>query len=251
MIMLYFSGTGNSKYIAELFCDNTNATCYSIEESNDFDKLIHLEDVIGFCYPVYMSRVPRIMREFVLKHMSSLKDKKVIILCTQLLLSGDGARSFAALFPKHYVDVIYAEHLFMPNNVNNVFILPGPSEKSIKRSIDKSKREISVICDNIKNEILIKRGFNYCSRALGLLQGVFLSQLEARANYSVKIDKSCTKCSVCVKACPTKNLELSDDLRITHNHNCTMCYRCINNCPKRAITVAFHGKVRWQYKGIH
>ena len=64
MVMLYFSGTGNSKYIAELFCKHMNAEFYSIEETIDFDKLIVSEEVIGFCYPVYGSRVPRIMREF-------------------------------------------------------------------------------------------------------------------------------------------------------------------------------------------
>ena len=40
MLMLYFSGTGNSKYIANLFSKKVNAKCYSIEENIDFKKEI-------------------------------------------------------------------------------------------------------------------------------------------------------------------------------------------------------------------
>jgi len=110
MLMLYFSGTGNSRHIAELFGSNMNADCHSIEEGIDFDALIFGYDTVAFCYPVYMSRVPRIMREFAFKHMKSLEGKKIIIFCTQLILSGDGARAFAALFSGKSVEIIYAEH---------------------------------------------------------------------------------------------------------------------------------------------
>ena len=84
MIMLYFSGTGNSKYISELFCKINNAKSYSIEENIDFENIINSEEIIGFCYPIYGSRVPRIMREFVMKNKEYFKNKKVIIFCTQL-----------------------------------------------------------------------------------------------------------------------------------------------------------------------
>ncbi|MCL2185848.1 MAG: flavodoxin domain-containing protein [Treponema sp.] len=80
MLMLFFSGTGNSKYIAELFCRKINtipvSQCYSIEENVDFGKLISSYETIGFCYPIYGSRVPRIMREFAGKYIEFLKDKK-------------------------------------------------------------------------------------------------------------------------------------------------------------------------------
>jgi len=48
---------------------------YSIEEEISFEKLLETNQVIGFCYPIYGSRVPRIMREFVLKYRSFIKNK--------------------------------------------------------------------------------------------------------------------------------------------------------------------------------
>ena len=249
MLMLYFSGTGNSKYVAELFASEMNCSCHSIEEFITFDTLIAESDTIAFCYPVYMSRVPRIMREFVSRHLNLFKGKKIIIFCTQLLLSGDGARAFAVMFPKNHVDMSYAEHFFMPNNVNNVSFLPIPSEKMIQKCMDCAKQKMAIVCGNIKAGKVKKRGFNVLSRALGLLQGVFMSKTEQLANNSVRFDADCTTCGLCVNICPTKNLALAEG-GIKHNHNCTMCYRCINRCPQKAIAVVFRGKVKKQYRGI-
>jgi ferredoxin len=244
--MFYFSGTGNSKYIAELFCEKTDARCYSIEESFDFEEIINAEETLAFCYPVYMSRVPRIMREFAASHMESLKNKKIIIFCTQMLLSGDGARAFAALFPRGHVNVIYAEHFFMPNNVSNSFIVPMASERLVKKYIRKSQRRMKNACENIKTGKIKKRGFNVFSQMLGFFQAPFLPWLERKANRYVKITDDCTKCGICVSCCPTKNLVCESDA-LTHKNNCTMCCRCLNKCPKKAISPVFYGKVKKQY----
>jgi len=247
--MFYFSGTGNSKKVAELFCQEMDAACHSIEEDIDFGELIDANEVIGFCYPVYMSRVPRIMREFVDMHMDKLGGKKLVVFCTQLLLSGDGARAFAALFPKNHVEVVYAEHFFMRNNVSNVLILPMSSDKGIERCVVRARRKVQTVCRDIKNRKVKRRGFNVVSQGLGLIQGVFLNTVEKMANDSVKITDNCTNCRICVTVCPMQNLAFENE-RIAHKHNCTMCYRCINKCPEKAITTGYHGKVRKQYKGI-
>jgi len=249
MAMLYFSGTGNSKYIAELFSQIKKVECYSIEESVDFESIISTEDTIAFCYPIYMSRVPRIMREFVAKHMDALKGKKIIIFCTQLILSGDGTRAFAKLFPKNHIDIIYTEHFFMPNNMPDIFILPIASKKSIEKYLARTKRKMEKVCNNIDSGKIKKRGFNIISRLLGVPQSIFFGATERRANHSVSIDSDCTNCGVCIMICPMNNFSAEGD-KIINNHNCTICYRCINACPKKAISVLLSGKIKRQFKGI-
>jgi ferredoxin len=252
--MFYFSGTGNSKYIAELFCQHMNTKdhsvkCLSVEEDIDFNRLIIPEDTIAFCYPIYSSRVPRIMREFVTKYLEFLKDKKVIIFCTQMLFSGDGARALVDLFPRNFINVIYAEHFFMPNNVCNLFFLPLATEGQTKKYLLRAEQKMKFVCGNIKAGIVKKRGFNVISRILGLPQGVFMPAIERKAQGSVKINSACTQCGLCSSLCPMNNLK-SEDGRIAQNNNCIICYRCVNKCPEKAITVFFHGKVKKQYKGI-
>jgi len=226
-----------------------DSACHSIEEKIDFDRLINSEEIIGFCYPVYGSRVPRIMREFVKKHLEVLKNKNVIIFCTQLIFSGDGARAFTDMFPHNYIQVIYAEHFFMPNNICNFFLLPLANERKINSYKINAEQKMQIICRNIKNGIIKKRGFNYISRLLGLTQGIFMPKIEKKAMDSVIINNKCIKCRLCVQICPMNNLEYNNE-KITHKSNCTLCYRCINMCPQKAITVFLHGKVKKQYKGL-
>ncbi|MCL2805911.1 MAG: EFR1 family ferrodoxin [Treponema sp.] len=246
--MLYFSGTGNSKFIAELFSHSMKIECYSIEEKTDFDILIASHEEICFCYPVYGSRVPRIMREFAGRHIERLKNKKLIILCTQMFFSGDGARAFMDLLPRD-VNVIYAEHFFMPNNVCNIFITPLESEKKVEKYIINAKRRMQLVCRDITNGKIKKRGFNIVSRILGLPQGFFWLKLEKKLQDSVKINNNCNQCGLCASGCPMNNLELQNGIIIPQK-NCIICYRCINKCPQKAITVFFKAKVKKQYKGI-
>ena len=69
MLTLYFSGTGNTKYVAELFSRKMSARCFSVEDDADFSVEIKAHETIAFCYPIYGSRVPLIMRLFTHKHM--------------------------------------------------------------------------------------------------------------------------------------------------------------------------------------
>ena len=249
MIMLYFSGTGNSKYIAELFCRHMDAECYSIEDDIDFEKLIKSNETIGFCYPVYGSRAPRILREFAVKQRETLKNKKLIIFCTQVLFSGDGARSFTDIFPRGHIKVMYAEHFLMPNNVCNFFLTPLESEKKVERYVMNAERKMQLVCENIKAGVIKKRGFNIISRLLGLPQGVFVPLLERKARKSVKINAGCNQCGLCVSLCPMDNL-INENGKITHKNNCIACYRCINKCPEKAINVFVNGRIKKQYNGL-
>jgi len=258
MVMFYFSGTGNSKYIAEFFCQNMKALCYSIEDEIDFSQLITSEEIIGFCYPIYGSRVPRNMRQFVQKFLLDFKGKKLIIFVTQLFFSGDGARVLTDLFPDDYVEVIYADHFFMPNNISNFFLLGLSSNKRIEKKFLKAERRIIAICNDIKIGKVKRRGFSAFSKLLGKIQGnpwqkdsksvdLVPRSMEEKIAKSVRVDQNCTVCSICVKACPIKNLRIENG-SISHNNNCVACYRCVNICPKQAISVMLKAKPKWQYK---
>ena len=244
MLTLYFSGTGNTKYIAESFSAKMNAACYSIEEKVDFTSLIAHHDTVAFCYPIYGSRVPKIMRDFVGAIRPALNGKKIIIFCTQWLFSGDGARAFTDLFD---ADVIYAEHFLMPNNIGNFPFLPISDEKSQAKYRRRTERKMNKICGNIRNGVVKKRGFNIISRGLGLMQGIHFPRMEAKAMNDVRIDADCIVCGACVSLCPTDNLSLADGKIVQHGR-CTLCYRCVNKCPKIAITAFTHRKVKRQYK---
>jgi len=250
MTILYFSGTGNSKYIAELFSKKMKAKCHSIEEDMNFKKLLATEKIIAFCYPVYASRVPRLMREFVARHMALLKGKRIIIFCTQMAFSGDGARAFTDLFPKNYVKVICAEHFFMPNNVNNVVITPLAGKKLTRWYLRNSHKRMNVVCRNLSRRRVVRRGFNLISQALGLLQGGLFPVIEKWCASKVRVDDDCNSCGLCVEICPVGNFTWENG-KVALGRDCMICYRCINRCPKKAISIVFPGKIKRQFKGVN
>ena len=145
--------------------------------------------------------------------------------------------------------MLYAEHIAMPNNINNLFAFPRTSEKRIMKLKQAARQKIRRIGENIRSDVVKKRGFNPISRLLGLLQGGFVPLMERVTNNAVRIGQGCTGCGLCVKHCPMNNLSLENGRAVAHG-NCTECYRCINLCPQRAIGIYFKTKVSWQYPGI-
>lgn len=248
MLMLYFSGTGNSKYVATQFAAEMKADCHSIEEAMDFDSLIHQADTVCFCYPVYGSCVPRIMREFVTKHREALADKSLVIFCTQMMFSGDGARAFTDLLPCSKERVLYADHFNMPNNISNFWLLPiGDRER--RRKLRAVNKQLKRVCGDIRKGIVKQRGWSRFSHWLGLLQRKGWPKVEEKRRSSFQADTHCNRCGLCVKLCPMNNLELTAG-GVAQRDNCILCYRCVNACPQKAAMVLLHTKPKRQYKGI-
>lgn len=248
MLMLYFSGTGNSEYIAREFAQKMQAGCHSIEEKADFARLLAETDTVAVCYPIYGSCVPRIMREFVKKYEAELQKKKLIIFCTQMLFSGDGAKAFVRLLPGCEKRVIYAEHFLMPNNLCNVPVFPMRDSELIRKPA-RAKKKLERVCREIQNGVVRKRGWNWFSCLLGKSQNIAYPKMETQGRGSFLADEDCVLCGVCVKQCPMGNLEIKDG-RLIQKNNCTLCYRCVNLCPKQAATVYIHRKPRKQFRGI-
>jgi len=259
LLTLYFSGTGNTRYIAKLFAKSMAAAHHSIEDAINFNDEIARHDTIALCYPIYGSRAPLAMRQFITRHKQALAGKKLIILVTQTFFSGDGARSLMDLLPTNHATVIYAEHFSMPNNVSNIFFLRPISERKKKNYVRRAKIKMATVCRDIKEGNIKRRGFNAFSELIGKVQGIPWQgssrkcaapkhSMEYRAKNSVNISAGCTQCGICVACCPMSNFA-SVNGTIVPQDNCTVCYRCINRCPQKAISVWFTQRPKWQYRG--
>jgi len=251
MLVVYFSGTGNTEYLAKTFAAELNAECISIETEIDFTKKFQAHEQIAFCYPIYGSRVPRIMRDFVLQHQAEIISKKLVIFATQMIFSGDGSRVFTDLFVPNEVEVIYTEHFNMPNNICNTPMLRPPSNGKLEKYQKKIRLKVAHVAKDIMCGTVKKRGFSNVSKMLGNIQGKpWINRIERRAKNGIKFHDDCTKCGICIQVCPMKNLVIANG-KMQQLGDCTVCYRCINKCPKQAITVFIHRRPKWQYHGIN
>lgn len=249
MVVFYFSGTGNSRFVAERLSRATGAECYSIEETVDFDGYIARQEQIGFCYPIDGSCVARPMREFVRAHKDALSGKQFVIFCTQLMFSGDGAHALCAELSSGEERVVYAEHIHMPNNICNFSLFPVRNGAKNARVLKKAIRRIDRAAADIARGVVRRRGFHPLSVLLGKSQSAFWPEVEARAANDVRTSDECIRCGKCVRTCPMQNLTMTPS-GVVQAGNCAVCYRCVNACPKQAITVLIHKKPVKQYKGI-
>lgn len=238
MVGIYFSGTGNSRYAAELFCNEyeEGTKVFSIEDDN-LIRAVKNEEMLVFAYPVQYSTVPKILRDFITGNKELWEGKKVFVIATMGLFSGDGAGVLGRLLQKHGAKILGGLHLKMPDSIGD--------EKALKRSMEKNKELVKKAEEKIRRSVSLLKAGKPAQEGIGVeyrIAGFFGQRLyfgHKTRNYSdrLRVDKDkCIGCGKCEQLCPMKNIKVVDK-KVVQNNRCTMCYRCMNHCPGQAITL--------------
>ena len=238
MIGIYFSGTGNSRYAVELFCDeyDKEAKVFSVEDDNVI-MAVKQEEVLVFAYPVQYSTVPKILREFINDNKELWKNKKIFVIATMGLFSGDGAGILGRLLEKYGAEIIGGLHLKMPDSIGDEKVLKRPLEKNVelvKKAEEKIKRAVGLM----KAGKPTREGIGVLYHMAGFFgQRLYFGHKTKSYSDKLRIDENrCISCGKCEKLCPMNNIKVIDK-KVMQNNQCTMCYRCVNNCPKQAMTL--------------
>ncbi len=238
MIGIYFSGTGNTKHCSEYLLRllDENAPIYSIGNENAIDA-IRSNDEIIFAYPVYYSYLPKIVYDFIINNAVVWKGKRIFIIATMGLFSGDGAGCAARLFKKYGAKILGGLHIKMPDCIGDVKLLKKPPEEN-RKIIVKADEKIEKTAKQVSQGKYPKNGLSFASRLLGLFgQRLYFRNKTKRYYNGIKVDtEKCVACGLCASVCPMNNIEVKDGA-INFNGKCTMCYRCFSDCPKQAITI--------------
>ena len=238
MTGLFFSGTGNTKHCVEEFirCFDMRNKAFSIE-TPEIDKLLANENIIVFGHPTHFSNAPKMVRDFIVSHKELFRGKKIFIIATMGLFSGDGAGCSARIFRKYGAKIIGGLHLKMPDCIGDSKLLKKSLEenKSLVRQADK---KIHLAAERLKQGKPFKEGLNTFYHIAGLFgQRLWFygKTLSYKDKPDIDLDK-CTVCGLCVKSCPMRNLTKREE-KIVRQKRCTMCYRCVSNCPNQALTI--------------
>lgn len=237
MTGIYFSGTGNSRYALETFCKEIgDIPVYSIED-NDIKDLIREHETIVFAYPVQFSSVPKFVQDFVTFNNELWESKKVFIIATMGLFSGDGAGCLGRLMHRYGAQIIGGLHLKMPDCIGDEKALKRPLEKN-RELIDNARRKIKDAAERFKAGRPTKEGLGIFYHLSGLFgQRLFFGHHTKHYSDRLRINADkCVGCGRCEKLCPMNNIHIESSKAISGS-KCTMCYRCINNCPEQAITL--------------
>lgn len=238
MLGLYFSGTGNTKYCLAQFLHliGNDSPVYSIENQDLPGKLEKHEEIV-LAYPVYFSNLPKIVRDFIVQHQALFAGKKIYIISTMGLFSGDGAGCAARLLRRYGGTITGGLHLKMPDCIADVKALKRSFSKN-QQLVRRAERKIEDAAQRFKQGRPTQEGLSpWCHLAGLLAQRLWFSHKTRQYSNDLHINPAkCIGCKTCVLACPMQNLSMVGQ-KAAAQGKCTMCYRCITNCKQQAITL--------------
>ena len=237
MNAVYLSGTGNTKHIVSLLVNELGVagSLFPIE-SDDVMKAFEDDEMI-LAYPTQFSNIPYLVRDFICMHENDWKNKKVFLLTTMGLFSGDGTGCAARILRKYGAVITGGLQVKMPDAVCDSKALKKTAGQNAK-IIKEADNRIKAIAVQMKEGHFPQEGLSAADHVAGLLgQRLWFYNKTAGYSSKLRIDQDkCVGCGICSGNCPTKNIKVVDGKAVP-SAQCTMCYRCISHCPKEAITL--------------
>lgn len=246
-LVLYFSGTGHTKAVAEVLKKR-------IENELGFSVLLHsieegeapnLEefDLVIFSYPIHAFNMPLDYERYI-RRLDLSKGKSYAIVKQSgepHFLNDASSRTLLRRIRRSGKPFHGEWHLLMPYNIH--FRYP---DSLVKRILEGDR----LLIDAFLKTLEIGRTCSPKERFLLSPIG-WLFRIERLAgpltSGGYKVDSSrCVSCLRCVRSCPRKNIRLEDG-KIMFGKDCLLCMRCAFHCPTDAIHMGLFE--RWKVNG--
>lgn len=232
-MILYFSGTGNSRYIAERIAKIASDEIVSINEKlkNNDTSTITVQDKLIFVVPTYAWRIPKVVRDWISKtDFVGAKNTWFVMNCGGEI--GNAAKYNEKLCDEKGFLYMGTAQIVMPENYIAMF--NSPEQDEIEKIISKADSVIEKTAQLIAEvkPLPIPRN-NLQDRFMsGPVNQIFYKMFVKAKDFCA--DDRCISCEKCAKICPLGNIEIKDGKPVWSN-NCTHCMACISYCPTGAI----------------
>ena len=245
-MVIYFSGTGNSRYAAEVIASELGD---EIQDAGAYIKagergIFSSERPWVFVAPTYCWQMPRLFAEFIRKSRFSGTRNAYFVLTCGAETGNARAKTAGVCKEKGFIYKGLLE-VVMPENYVALFSVPEESE--CRRLTENAVRRLK---DSVR---YIREGKSFPSLKAGILDRIKSSSLLNAGFYgfAVKAKKfyatdECISCGKCVKSCMLNNIRLING-KPEWGKRCTHCMACISVCPTEAVQYGKHtaGKRRY------
>lgn len=238
-MILYFSATGNTRFIAEELAAGTGDVCVDLLKrirENDCSA-IRSEKPFVICVPVYVCEIPPFVRELILNTPFE-GNRNIYFIFTSGGYSGICSTMAKRIARKKGLNYMGSADFKMPRNyiANNTY--PELSENEIRKRIDDSYNLIPEIAKLISDgQKLVKRSKHVW--LFEILITVPFTPVWTRIRQGVKrfrVSDKCIGCRKCASLCPLKVIRPDEKGRpVWEASMCAHCMSCIQNCPVEAI----------------
>jgi len=250
-MIYYFSGTGNSAYVAAQLGSLLGERVVSIMDYGS-GVLPDGNAGIGFVFPVYSWGVPPVVTGFINslpgEFWSDIRERNVRVWC--VMTCGDEV----ALAPEMLGNVlgkkgIAVESIWSVTMPNNYVLLPGfdvDNEETGNRKLRESLSRIKEIAEGIA------RHEKVCDVVRGSMPWLKTKMVYPLFKKWGIIDKKwhstddCVGCGICAAKCPEKNIRIIDGKPVW-GHDCCSCLACYHSCPFHAVAYGSATRRKGQY----
>ncbi len=244
-MIFYFSGTGNSRWVATQLGKALDEKVVSIanalqnaQSGLTYDVLP--DEKIIFVFPVHSWGPAVLVPEFIEKMtLRNYTVQPVYVVCT----CGDECGYTAAMMRRALatkkIVLTKAYSIIMPNNY---ILLPGfdtDPKDVMQEKLRLAPQRLQAIVENIQQNGTDKI---YTTGRFPILKSDIIYPLFKKFNIgrnSFYAKDNCTSCALCVQKCPTQTIAFVNG-HPRWADNCVQCLACIHYCPVRAIE---YGKI--------
>lgn len=245
-MILYFTGTGNSRYIAKQIADLTGDRLVSINKrikENDTSE-INATGRLIFVVPTYCWRIPRLVEEWISKTRFTGTENVYFIMNCGVSI-GNAKKYIKRLCKRKNFKYMGVASIVMPENY--IAVYDAPDEPVAIQIIENANHIIGEIGEMIrKGKVFTDRQSKLidCLKS-SVINTIFYSFLVKADKFTV--DDKCVGCGICVKECSLNNIKLKGNKPVW-GKECTHCMACICKCPKEAIEYGEKsvGKIRYK-----
>jgi len=235
-MVFYFSGTGNSLYVAKKVVEHFEQNLISIAEctyKNRFSFKLAKEEPIIFVFPIYSWAPPKIVLDFIDKlQFDNFENNQVSVLIT----CGENIGNSLELLVKHFGQNMTLNCGFSVIMPSNYMILGEIETKEVQTKVLK---EVDPRLTEIF-EVMKSKPHRHFDAAKGPVPFILTHVVGTLFNKFAVDPKpffakdNCTGCGICAHVCTTKNIVV-EQTKVTWGSQCTQCLACINYCPVQAI----------------
>ena len=235
-MILFFSGVGNSRYVAYQIAKKTGDKVLNIVDlvnKNDYEISLNKNESLGIVSPVYFFGLPSIVKEYLTKVKINLKENNFVY-CVATYGSKPGAFEYMMhdiLADKGIkLDARYC--VKMVDTWTPIFDVKNKNKN--EKILKKAEKKI----DNIINRIIIKEHKDLINS--GILKRKALKYYKDYSKYRntdhLNVNENtCIGCGMCAKNCPVGAITIKNGHPVWNKEKCIMCLGCLHRCPKFAI----------------
>ena len=247
-MVIYFSGTGNSRFVAERIAEAIgepaiNATQYIKEhKTGQFEQ----SGNYVFVSPVYVSAPPKPFMDFI-RTSAFPNQVRAYFVMTCAGGMGGSPEYCRKLSSEKGFSYLGTAQIIMPQNYLALFKTKSAEVCSdiINAALPGINRIIAAVRDSKELPDSGMKTWEYLSTAM-ILEPYYRYFMSSKPFHATD---RCVSCGKCASVCPENNIKVTDG-RPQWSDHCIHCMACINLCPKDAIEYGKRTRGKQRYKGL-